>query len=352
MAITVQEARNLMTKSLVAVYRERPQVTGFLRSFFRTEESLTEKVSVEVRRGTEKIATDVKRYDDGNLNEISRSTERLIVPPLYDEYIVANDHELYTTTIGAIRSNQGETFFPQLIEALAEEMSMTVDKIERALEKQCADVLDSGTVVLTNNTNITYDRKAASLVAYSAAHDWSIGTVNPKTIILSGLKFLREQGKSQGSVYNMILGNDALMALLSNDIFTKEANLKDFSLDLIREPQRNASGGSLHGQISVGAYRVNIWSYPEVYDNASGTSTPYVNDKKMILLPENPNFVLAFAAAPQLIGENGTVPQRGQYLFTDYFDMRNTIHEMHAKTRPIAVPVAIDQIYTAQVLTT
>lgn len=349
MAISIQEARNLLTKGLVAVYKERPKTTGFLRSFFPAKESMTEKVSIEVRRGTEKIAVDVKKYDDGNLNIISKSTERLIVPPMYHEYIVANDHDLYQVTVGAMQTGQGETFFKQLVEGLAEDMGITVDKMERAMEKQCADVLETGVIQLANNTNIDFNRKSASMLAYAAGRDFSIGTVDPKAVFLTGLQFLREKGKSQGSVYNAILGNDVLVALLNNPLFQKQGDIKDWSLDSIREPQRNAVGGTLHGQISVGAYKVNLWSYPEVYDVA-GVSTPYVNDKKMILLPENPNFVLAFAAVPQLIQNGGTIPQKGAYLFSDYYDMRNTIHEMHAKTRPVAIPVAVDQIWTAKIL--
>ncbi len=349
MNISVQEARNLLTKALVAVYIERPKVTSFLRSFFTVKESMTEKISIEVRRGTEKVAVDVKKYDDGNLNILSKSTEKLIVPPMYDEYIIANDHELYKVAVGAMQTGQGATYFRQLVEGLAEDMAITVDKIERAMEKQCADILDSGVIQLTNNTNIDFGRKAASLVAYAAAHDWSVNTVNPKDVILTGLKFMRETGKAQGSVFNMILGSEALMALLANEKFQNENNLVNISLDSVREPQRNAVGGSLHGQISVGAYKVNLWTYPEVYDVA-GVSTPYIDGKKVVLLPENPNFIMSFAAVPQLIQDGGVIPQKGAYLFTDYFDMKKTAHEMHAKSRPVAVPVAIDQIWTCAVL--
>jgi len=349
MSIAVQDARALLTKGLVAVYKEMPKTTSFLRSFFTVKESMTEKVSIEVRRGSEKVAVDVTRYDDGNLNIVSKSTEKLIKPPMYDEYIIANDHELYQVAVGAIQTGQGETYFKQLIDGLAEDMSMSVDKIYRAMEKQAADVLETGVVSLTNNANIDYGRKAASLVAYGAARDFSIATVNPKEVFLTALKFIREKGKAQGSVYNAILGGEVLSALFSNPLFQAEGDLKDWSLDSIREPQRNSVGGTLHGQISVGSYKVNLWTYPEVYDLA-GAQVPYINEKKMIIIPETTNFVMAFSAVPQLIENGGVIPQKGAILMTEYFDMKKTAHEMHAKSCPIAIPVAVDQIHTTTVL--
>jgi len=350
MAISVQDARGLLTKGLVAVYKERPIVTSFLRSFFKVKESMTEKVSIEVRRGTEKIAVDVTRFDDGNLNIVSKSTEKLIKPPMYDEYIIANEHELYNVAVGAMQTGQGETYFKQLVEGLAEEMSISVDKIERAKEKQCADILETGIITLTNNDNIDYGRKAASLVAYSAARDFSIATVNPKEVFLTALKFIREKGRAQGSVYNAILGGEVLSALLANPLFQKEGDLKDWSLDQIKAPQRNSVGGTLHGQISVGSYKVNLWTYPEIYDNASGVQVPYINEKKMVIMPESTNFVMAFAAVPQLIENGGIIPQKGAILMTEYFDMKKTAHEIHAKSCPVAIPVAVDQIHTTTVL--
>jgi len=103
--IAITDARNLFTKKLVAVYLEQPRVFGFLRSFFKTDESDTKEVSIEVQRGTEKEAVDVMRGTEGNRNNMSKSTEKIFVPPYFREYFDATELDLYDRMFG---SNEGE----------------------------------------------------------------------------------------------------------------------------------------------------------------------------------------------------------------------------------------------------
>ncbi len=346
--IPVQDAQGLFTKKMIAVYREKISPMSFLRSFFSPIETMTKEVSIAVRRGTEKVAVDVSRFSEGNRNEWSKSTEKMIIPPMYDEYLTANEHMLYDRVITSLSENQ-TTFFNELTAEIAEETMMLQEKIERAIELQCSQVLETGIVQLNANTNIDFKRKAASLVAHSAATNWATGTVNPYKTLEDGCKFLRNVGKVQGGTFNAILGSQAISDLYNNTIFKERNDLSNISLDTIAEPQRNSVGGTLHGILTVGSYRVRLWTYPEVYDNASSTSIPYVNEKKVILLPEMPKFKLAYAAVPQLISD-GKVEQKGAYLIQEFIDHKRTAHEIHVKSAPIAIPVAVDQIYTVQVV--
>ena len=346
--IPVQDARGIFTKGLISVYKEQTSVMSFLRSFFKPVESMTKEISIAVRRGTEKVATDVVRYSDGNRNTFDKSSEKIFVPPLYHEYLTANDHRLYDQVITAL-SQGNTTFFAEMTAELAEDLMELQKKIERAVELQCAQILQTGIITLNSDTDIDFKRKAASIVAYNAANDFSVGTVDPSAVIEAGCIFIRQKGKSQGGTFNAILGGEALTELLDNPIIRGRGDVKDYDLMSIREPQRNAVGATLHGQLSCGSYKVNLWTYPEYYDNASGVSTPYIDPKKVIVLPESPEFKLAYAAVPQLI-ENGTIPQKGAYLVQEFMDRKKTAHEVHIKSAPVAIPVAIDQIYTVTVL--
>jgi hypothetical protein len=344
MAIPVQDARSLFTKMVVSVYKEKVSTTSFLRSFFPPMEVMSKEISIEVQRGFEKVAVDVERGTNGNRNTFSKSTEKSFVPPFYWEYLTANEHRLYDVAIGM----QNEVGFTQLTMELADDLFKLQQKIERAYELQCAQALETGIVQLNAGTNINFNRKSGSLEDLSAS-PWSVGTNNPLTDLENGAKFIRQVGKSQGGTYNVIMGSLAYSAFESNTIVKARADIKSYSLDSIREPQRNSVGGSYQGSVSAGAYKFNIWTYPEYYDNAQGVSTPYVNDKKIIILPESPNFKLVFGAVPQLI-ENGTVQQSGAYLIQDFVDQRATAHEISIKSAGVAIPTAIDQIYTAKVL--
>jgi len=349
--ISTTDARALFTKMLVDTYRERPRATSFLRSFFQVKESATKEISIEVQRGTERLAVDVQRGTEGNRNQWALSTEKIFVPPYYREYFDATELALYDRLFGSTEISLG--VFTAFMDSVAEKLSILQDKIERAYELQCGQVFDTGIVTLQAGTNIDFKRKAASLLDLGSINSnryWTDNTNStPHADLATACDFIRQKGKSQGATLNAIFGATALSTFLGNTKVTTRADIRNFSLDNVAAPQRNSVGGSLHGQVSVGAYNVNIWSYPETYDTAGGVATPYVNAKKVILVPENPKFVLAFAGVPQLIDGN-SVPQKGAFIFGNYTDERNSAHIFDIKSAGVAVPTAVDQIYTVQVV--
>ncbi|MCK4522449.1 MAG: hypothetical protein KAU20_07790, partial [Nanoarchaeota archaeon] len=94
-SLPLQDARNVFTKMLVAVYKEKTSPTSFLRSFFPVTTTMSKEIAIQVQRGTEFVAVDVERGTNGNRNTFNTSTEKIFVPPFYWEYLTANEHRLY-----------------------------------------------------------------------------------------------------------------------------------------------------------------------------------------------------------------------------------------------------------------
>jgi hypothetical protein len=348
-AISTTDARALFTKAVVDVYKEMPQTTSFLRSLFPSKEYSTKELSIEVQRGTEKIAVDVERGTEGNRNSFSRSTEKVFVPPYYKEYFDATQIDLYDRLFGSEAIDSG--VFAQFVQNIAENNMQLKEKIERSYELQCSQVLQTGIVTLNSGINIDFKRKAASLVNLGSINSnryWNDQT-NSTVFddVTTACDFLRQVGKSQGGTINAIFGSKALTALLNNTKFKESADIRNYKLADITSPMRNATGATLHGSFSAGAYDVMIWSYPEFYDNSSNVSTPYIDPRVIIFLPESPRFRMGFAAVPQLLNQ---APKRGAFLFRDYIDERSEAHIFEVKSAGLAIPVAVDQIYTLQVL--
>lgn len=345
--IASSDARALFTKMLIAVYRERKTPMAFLRSFFRVVEHSTKELSIEVQRGTEKIAVDVERGTEGNRNVFSRTTEKIFVPPYYREFFDATELDLYDRLFGSTEIDNG--VFEQFMLSVADKLQMLQEKIERAYELQCAQVLETGIVTLKAGINIDFKRKAGSLVGVGGA-PWDNDANSPIDQMEAGANFLRQTGKAGGDVFNVIMGSAAQGAFLNNAKVKGRADIRSFGLDVVSAPQRNAVGSSYHGRVSIGSYLADIWTYPEFYDNAAGVSTPYINSKKIIMLPQSPNFVLGFAAVPQLIAPENPVPKKGAFVIGNYKDERNHKHIYDIRSAGVAIPVAVDQIYTKQVL--
>jgi len=350
MAISQEQFRQLFTQALVQVYREQVAPPGFLRSFFPEQTNLTRYISVEVQRGTEKVAPDLDRAaSDGNANSMTRSTQRVIEPPYYWEYLNATDHYLYDQAIG----QQTRTAFRQLVRELSLEQAEIRNKIERAYEKQASDVLLDGIVHLKSGDSIDFKRKADSLIDLpnnANYTDWSSTGFNPRNILDEAGKFLRQSGKVQGSVLNVIMGNEAINAFLNSQFLKDYGDLRRVDFASVNRPQRNAQGGVLHGELSAGPYNFRLWSYPEYYTDTNDNLVPYLNEKKIVVIPEQPQFLMNFAAVPQLISGQGQIPQQGAFYTYDYLNERSQVHEIHTKSAGVAHPVAVDQIFTAKVL--
>ena len=349
--IAVTDARALFTKGLIQVYQERIYPTQFLRSFFPSVTEPTKELSIEVERMGEKVAVDVVRGTEGQRNSFYRSTEKVFLPPLYREYFDATELDLYDRVLGS-QGNAQAPLFAALMNKVADKIGLLRDKIERAYELQCAQVIHNGIVTVRSGTNIDYKRKATSIVDLGATK-WSTGATNPFSQLETGCLFLRQVGRSADSVFNAICASDALAALLANTTFTTRQNLFNMALDQVHGPQRNAVGATYHGTVTAGSFKVQLWAYPQFYDLQGGTqaaptftSTPYLTPGEVVLIPERPNFKFGFAAVPQLVGEPGQLPVQGDYVMGQFLDTRMAKHDFDIQSAGLAIPVAVDQIYT------
>ena len=343
--IPVVDSRALYVNKLVAYFNEIVRPPSFLMSLFKDKIEMTREISIEVRRGTERIAVDVIRGTHGNYNKTSRSTMKTFLPPYYNEYFALNETDLYDQAI-AVQTPQA---MARLIRQNSEDAMRIKNKILRAYEKQCADVLLSGIITLVNGTNIDFKRKAGSMIDLMATNYWADSGVDAATALIAAGKFMRDTGKVTGGTFTLICGETAVVDLLNNEPVQKRADIRRYELDSLTAPMKNAEGGVYHGTISAGSYKFDIWSYTETYEDENGDPQNYVDPKKVIVVPPNPDFCMAYAAVPQLIS-NGRAPQRGKFLFQDYMDDRDGVHEGRIKSAGVAIPIAVDQIYTIQVV--
>ena len=352
--ISTLHARGIFTTKVIAIYKDMTMPTAFLRSFFPTKTSNSKYVQIAVMRGFEKIAVDVQRGTRGNRNQFSLSSQKTFLPPYYHEYLDATELDLYDliwNTEGTINTN----VFAEFLKDVAEKVAALIMKIERSYEVQCREALHTGIVTLSNGTNIDYKRKAGSLIAYGAGIDFSSGSVDPNSVLESGAEFLRTEGKVSGGMYNTIMGKEAFAAYKNNSNIKDVADLRRFQLIDVRMPQRQATGATLHGVAAIGSYETLIWTYPEFYDTESQEHNPYIDPKKVIVLPENPKFDFGFASVPRLLGKKadvgaGVSGERGAFLIGETLDEINTAHNVDVKSAGVAILTAVDQVWTAEVL--
>lgn len=358
MAIPIQEARNIFTKVLVARWNELLEISpkNFLRSFFTKKTTTSKEISIEVMRGTEKIAVDILRGNGGNRNTFSRHSEKIFIPPFYNEYFDATELDRYDLLFGADATNPTVGVITGMIDQALEKLEILKYKIERAYELQCSQVFTNGIVQLRSGDNIDFKRKTASMVVNTPGEYWKVQTIDPRLQMISAAKFLRTVGKATDGEYNLILGSNALIDLLANP-FIDNDKIKSLSLVDLKMPISNAMGGVYHGTLSAGPYHIHLWSYPEYYDNVEGISTPYIDDNYIFMLPKlSTKFVLSHAGVPAIIRDqrNAEFPEYIRQMEADYFinnfiDPAGKKHVFEILSAGLSIPVSVDRIYSAKV---
>jgi len=364
MDISQTDARALFTKGLIAVYQERIYPTSFLTSHFKKVTEPTKDISIEVERMGEKVATDVVRGTEGNRVQFTRSTEKIFLPPYYRLYFDATELDLYDRVLGS-QGNVQVPIFEALLNKVADKVGTMRDMISRAIELQASNVLFSGVIQYNTGLKVDYKRKAASFVdANATSVKFSNNSTDPFAVLEAGCIFLRQVGRSPAGEFKLIIASDALAALIKNTIFTTRQNLFHMALDAVNAPMRNSNeeGATYHGTLTCGAFKVQLWAYPQYYDVLGAvntnilqgpgvglpavTNTPYVPLGQATLIPEKPYFNCAFAAVPQLIGEPGQIPVQGDFVYGEFLDQRRAKHDFDIQSAPLCVPVAVDQMYT------
>lgn len=344
MRISNQDAFGLYTKKLVATYNERNIAPNFLNTFFKEVTTDTLLVSIAVSRDNEKIAVDVERGTDGRRNVFNKTTEKLFMPPYFNEYwdMTSLDHydELWRQASTSARA------MGQLIQSGVDKTLKLQDKIDRTYELYRAQVLQSGIVTFqTGEGRIDFKRKAGSMVDLGIGNYWDDANVNPYTSLEAANLWIRQNGKGSVDITDMIFGSKAFASFMGNAVVLGRQNLFNLALDNIAPPQRNVKGGVYHGIITIGSYKARIWTYPEFYTNDAGVSTPYIDPNNVIVLAPDTEFLMTYAAVPQLI-DMGEAPATGAFLLTQFTDPRKKTREFHVESAGVPVPVTIDKFYT------
>ena len=359
MAISIQEHSNAIAKKIVGVFKEDIPVRAGFSGLFPSETTPTLYVDVEVERDNDLIAVDVMRFTEGNKNKFSRATEHTYVPPFYrEEYDFARD-EIYMSTVAL-----GATNVPAANQAIAQNALKNVrknrKKIERAIRKQQADVLQTGIITLKNGDSIDFKRKAASMVNVDNAGDyWSVSaTAKPIDDLAAGMRFLRDVGNSNGSTVNVIMRDKGLNAFLSTTQVKEQGDIRNIQRVDIGMPEfTEATGMAFHGQIAAGDFMVNLWTYNEKYTDDAGVTQYYLDEGNVIMIPNDFQGKTVFGGLPYMneVSIGGTMAKvpgvvEAEFLLRAYDDEKTISSTLELTSAPLVVPFTIDKIYTLKVL--
>lgn len=345
------------TKKMISAYIERsatpmPFLSGFFQSPRENYHS-TEEVEIDVQRNGEDVAIVVQDLGvGGRNNEASRYTNKTFIPPIYDERFSLNSFDLLKREPG-MSPFEDVNFMAAAARNLQGGMRRMEEKIRRAIELQAAQVLQNGTLVLTDAAGValySLDYKPKTTHFPTVGTSWVTSTTK-----LADLESLADvihvDGKSEPE--KLILGKTALRYFLADAAV--QAQLDNLRMDLgqIGRPQVRGGGGKYHGTISIGQYTFELYSYAGWYKHPqTGAATPYVDADSVIMLAPG-RLDLSFGAIPRIVPPDPRLAglpigrvvnsEGGMDMDTNAWvsdDGRN-IHAAVA-ARPLCIPTAID----------
>lgn len=343
---------------------------GFLSSFFTTkEEDFTdsELVDIDTVRSGAKVAPALKSLTTGAVaisNDIF--TGKQVRPPKYSLERTINIFDLMKRQPGESQFKEIGDWIARLAIKIRAGFDIMYAMIKRSIELQASQVLQTGTVTLTdesgNPLDLALDFRPKATHFPTVTIDWS-DTANADPI--ADLDALCGEVRKDGfvDITTAIFGRKAWQNFIDNPKVQKYFNKENLNLASL-EPRIVNKGGKYMGYIDIGAYRVNLFTYNSMYETfESSTTKPFVDDNNVIVLPDlaDLDFRLVYGGVPsigmqepfsQIIPPETKVDGAVRFHNRVYRDEKLNSYTGEVTCRPICIPVSIDNFGCLKTKTT
>ena len=333
--------------------------SGFLSRRFTVKPGgiyMGDKVAIDIQRFGEDVAIAIKKCTGPNLNDIDIFTTKEFTPPAYGEAFNLDVCELLNRMAGVDPYTAAYTEYAgQLVAKMAQGFMVIDDKIQRAVELQASQILQTGKLLLLDDNGATvyeidFKPKATHFPTVGTA--WS-DAVNSTP--LDDIKSLADKVRTDGKVNpnRLTFGDLAFSQFMNSDQVQAALNNRRIEVGFI-DPEMEDSGAVNQGRIWIGSYAYDMWTYPEEYkDPQTGNPVKYVEDDKVVVDSTRTRFDMTSARVPLPLGPDprveGLLPGRlssreGSFDVTpNVYPTPNGKQIMgELESRPLLVPVQID----------
>jgi hypothetical protein len=294
------------TREMLPALKEVKPAQSFLkdRYFSVIKEHETAKIDIDIYSGKRRMAPFVHPKIGGKTVERrGYTTDSFETPELSPDMV--------TTAEDMLKRSMGEGVYgskspeDRAAEQLGSDLAELDEIITRREEWMAAQALFTGQIVVSGDgydtETIQYWPTAPAdqpYVALGSGDRWNESTSDP----LGDLRLERRNGiqKSGVNPQDLILGTDALDALLNNEGFAKKLDNRRIDLGLI-DPKMLPNGVTYWGYLKDSG--IDLYSYDEWYfDETSGLEVPMVPAKYALLGSANVRTTMAYGCVTLMRG--------------------------------------------------
>ena len=259
-----------------------------------------DKVAIDIERMDEEVAIVISKCTGPNLNDVDIFTTKEFEPPTYGEAIPLNVCDLINRQLGENPFDAANTgYMSKLIAMMVRGFAGIDNKINRAIELQASQILQTGMLSLTDgNGAVRYDLDFTPKTSHfpTVGTSWSAVGAVP----LQDLDSLAQQIRADSGINpdKLIFGAIALRNFLANQEVKDQLDNRRMEVAEVA-PRFADSGATFYGHVWVGTTRMEMWAYPETFKSPqTGLPVKYVADDKVIMMSTKTRFDKASARVP------------------------------------------------------
>jgi len=302
-----------VTSVMLEKYKDDAEPIGFLAGQFTVPVGgfhNSEQVEIDVQRGSRKIAIAVQDLSTGaRMNSSELFTNKSFKPAILRESAVINAFDLISRNAGEDPFESPEFQENAIVKAVSVGTEMN-EKIQRTIELQCSQVLQTGKILLSDAASSTiYELDFKAKVSHfpTVAITWGAAGDTKINDLLTLCKEINKDGKRRPDMLQM--GEAAYEALISDDTLVERLDLRRLEGSGIVPMQRLGNGGIYRGTIEVGNWKLDIWTYDGMYeDPTDGINKDYIDTNNVIVRASMGRMDITFGAIPKIGGRDSRVP--------------------------------------------
>ena len=339
-------------RHLAEVVRIAPPVHTFFRDKFFTNEKTfpTERVDIDLVKGDRRMAAFVHPKVGGKVLTDSGYKTESYKPPLVNPYDITDAEKLMTRLPGEDLYS-GMTPAQRTAQKLTDEYNRLNDATTRREEWMAVQAIVTGSIpIVGEGVNETISFGFTNTATLTGNNKW--GGASAK--VLDNLEEWSDQVLTNGfaNVDMAIMGKDALKEFLKDENVQKMLDNRRVEMGLIH-PQDLPNGVRYIGHLNKP--NIDIYEYAEVYyddwtDPENPATLPLIPSNKVVLIPSNPNFMMAYGLCTYLDDNGQWVTAQASRVLRSYIEHHPDRRMLELQTHPLPIPDKVDSWFVATVL--
>lgn len=279
MSISMYETR----KMLRALEQMLP-AKKFLRDLFFSEVDVSQSkyVDIDIIKGTRKLAPFVHPLKEGRMVEKEGYKTRSYEPPYVKPKTVTTAADILNRDPGKHIYQRSETPAQAAARKLGKELNFLNSEIDRLEEWMCASALSNGSITVVGegvNDVIDFGMESSHKPVLAGGDLWSDATnSNPMQDLKDWDRLIAKDSGMKANV--IVMGFTAWDTFVQHPKVTGALDTRRVDLGKI-DPMALPNGATYQGYMKE--VQCDVYTYNEWYTNASDTTLPMIDAKKVIM---------------------------------------------------------------------